>query len=84
MANQSRAKHQSASGGPSTRHRLAVYDGRLWLGVFIWNEKTQQALVWNASRQFVERYGSYKAVAQGIGRAAAKQAPIAWEPAPCG
>ena len=83
MVNQSRAKYQSAAGGPSTRHRLAAYDARLWLGVFIWNEKTQQAL--NAPRRFVERFSICKAVAQGIGRAAAaKQKRIAWEPAPCG
>ena|SRR5579864_7433938 len=69
MANHSRAKHRPATGSPSTRRRLSVYDGRLRLGDFIWNEATQQALAWNAARQFVGQFGSYQAASRAIGRA---------------
>jgi hypothetical protein len=56
---------------PSTRRRLSVYDGRLWLGDFVWNEKTQQALTWDASRRFIGQFGSYRAAARAIGQHAA-------------
>jgi hypothetical protein len=52
------------------RRTYTVYNGRVWLGTFVWNERTQQALAWNASRRFVGRFGSYKAAARAIGRAA--------------
>jgi hypothetical protein len=54
----------------STRRDYSVYDGRVLLGTFVWNERTQQALAWNAARRFVGRFGSFKAAARAIGRAA--------------
>jgi hypothetical protein len=71
MANHSWAKHPPATTIPSTRRRLSVYDGRLWLGDFVWNEKTQQALTWDASRRFIGQFGSYRAAARAIGQHAA-------------
>lgn len=70
MANHSRAKHRPATGSPSTRQRFSVYDGRLWLGDFIWNEATCEALAWNASRRFVGRFGSFQTAARAIGQTA--------------
>jgi hypothetical protein len=89
MANRSGAKHLPAAGSPSTRRAYAVYDGRMRLGTFIWNERTQQAIAWDALRKFVGRFGSYSAAARAIGQAAkhrgpAKMQSIAWESAPCG
>jgi hypothetical protein len=52
------------------RRAYAVYDGRTWLGALIWNETTQQALAWDASRRFVGRFSSIKAAADTITKAA--------------
>jgi len=52
------------------RRAYAVYDGRERLGRFIFNERTQQALAWDASRRFIGRFGSFKAAARAIGAAA--------------
>jgi hypothetical protein len=65
-----RRKREPAENRVAARRAYSVYDGRVWLGTFIWNERTQQALAWNASRQFVGRFGSYNAAARAIGRAA--------------
>jgi hypothetical protein len=65
-----RRKREPAENRVAARCAYSVYDGRVWLGTFIWNERTQQALAWNASRRFVGRFGSYKAAARTIGRAA--------------
>ncbi len=73
MANHSRAKHPPATTSPSTRRRLSVYDGRLWLGDFGWNEKAQQARAWDTSRRFIGEFGSYRAAAGAIGRHAAAE-----------
>jgi hypothetical protein len=67
MANHSRAKRLPATGSPSTRRRFSVYDGQVWLGDFIWNEATAEALAWNASRRFVGRFGSFQAAARASG-----------------
>jgi hypothetical protein len=56
--------------GASTRRAYVVYNGREWLGTFVFNERTQQALAWDASRQFVGRFGSYRTAALAIGRTA--------------
>src|SRR5579863_9433067 len=56
-----------------SRRLYTVYDGRAWLGTFIWNDATRQALAWNASRRFVGRFESYLAAARAIGAAAATE-----------
>jgi len=53
------------------RRAYSVYDGRTWLGTFIWNEKTQQALAWSATRRFIGRFPAVTAAARAIGAAAA-------------
>jgi hypothetical protein len=55
------------------RRAYAVYDGRTRLGTFIWNEKTQQALAWSATRRFIGRFGAFIAAARAIGAAAASE-----------
>jgi hypothetical protein len=74
-----RRKHDPAENraGVGTRRAYAVYDGRVWLGTYIWNERTQQALAWKASRQFVGRFGSFRAAARAIGRAAITERQVA-------
>jgi hypothetical protein len=56
--------------GASTRRSYAVYYGQRLLGHFIVNEATNQALAWNASRQFLGRFDGYKAASRAINRAA--------------
>jgi hypothetical protein len=62
--------HRPAETQAGARRTYTVYNGRVLLGTFVWNERTQEALAWNASRRFVGRFGSYQAAAQAIGRAA--------------
>jgi hypothetical protein len=66
-------KAPDSTTSPSTKRRLSVYDGRLWLGDFVWNEKTQQAWAWDTSRRFIGEFGSYRAAARAIGRHAAAE-----------
>jgi hypothetical protein len=65
-----RGKHEAAENRVPARRAYTLYDGRTSLGTFIWNERTQQALAWTASRRFVGRFGSYKAAARAIGQTA--------------
>jgi hypothetical protein len=72
---QTRGTAQPKTRKPATsyagaRRTYTVYDGRTLFGTFVWNERTQQALAWNASRRFVGQFGSYKAAARAIGQAA--------------
>jgi hypothetical protein len=62
----SRSPAVSGVGG-SRRRSFALYDGRRPLGVLILNEATNQALAWNASRQFLGRFGGHRAAAWAIG-----------------
>jgi hypothetical protein len=60
----------TAESHAGARHTYSVYDGRVLLGTFVWNERTQQALAWNASRRFVGQFSSFRAAARAISRAA--------------
>jgi hypothetical protein len=54
----------------STRRSYAVYDGQQMLGRIVLNEATNQSWAWNAARQFLGRFDSYKAASRAISRAA--------------
>jgi hypothetical protein len=64
-----RRKPAPAKNRMSTRREYVVYDGRRFLGCFIFNETTKQALAWNASRRFIGRIDGYRAAARAISRA---------------
>src|SRR6267154_4057278 len=63
-------RRKPAENRAAPRRAYTVYDGRTLLGTFVWNERTQQALAWNAWRRFVGQFGSFQAAARAIGRAA--------------
>ena len=56
--------------GAGARRSHVVYDGQQLLGRFIFNEATNQAVAWNAARQFLGRFGGFKAASRAISRAA--------------
>jgi hypothetical protein len=63
-------KSASAENRGSAWHEYVVYDGQRFIGCFIFNETTKQALAWNASRRFIGRVDGYRAAARAISRAA--------------
>jgi hypothetical protein len=67
---QRKKPRKAAKSHVRARRAYTVYDGRLWLGTLVWNERTRLALAWNASRRFVGRFGSIKDAARAIGQAA--------------
>lgn len=76
-SNKQRRTREPAENRVSARRMYAVYDGRMMLGTFILNERTQQACAWNAARRFIGRFGSFQAAALAIGRAAVTERQMA-------
>ena len=63
----SRAENRARA---STRRSYIVYDGQQLLGRFIFNETTNKAWAWNASREFIGRFDGYKGASRAISQAA--------------
>jgi len=53
---------------PKRRKFCAVYDGRVQLGVFVLNERTNVAFAWDPERRFIGRVIGLKAAPEAISR----------------
>src|SRR5436189_13635 len=69
--NKQRRTRKPSENRVSARRMYAVYDGRMMLGTFVLNERTQQACAWNVARRFIGRFDGYQTAARAIGGAAA-------------